>query len=155
MSLLVSIEGIWAIAEADTMLEAELALELFCNSVIVAFKVAFWSPYAPISLKNFNNIKKFQNIIIKLNSFNCLRVPPSSKIFRFGQDLGSKFSDRELQNGHFGGNGLRGLTSLLERITEEGLSCLEKKNFWKFLQGLARILVPKSAISAIIVGGSL
>jgi hypothetical protein len=44
------------------------------------------------------------------------------KIFRFGQDLGSKFSHRELQNGHFGGNGLRGLTSLLERITEEGLS---------------------------------
>jgi len=46
------------------------------------------------------------------------------KIFRFGQDLGSKFSDRVLQNGHFGGNGLRGLTSLLERITEDGLSCL-------------------------------
>jgi hypothetical protein len=46
------------------------------------------------------------------------------KIFRFGQDLGSKFSHRELQNGHFGGNGLRGLTSLLERITEDGLSCL-------------------------------
>jgi hypothetical protein len=53
------------------------------------------------------------------------------KIFRFGQDLGSKFSHRELQNGHFGGNGLRGLTSLLERITEEGLSCLEKKKIFE------------------------
>ena len=49
------------------------------------------------------------------------------KILRFGQDLGFKFSHRELQNGHFGGNGLRGLTSLLERITEEGLSCLKIK----------------------------
>ena len=43
---------------------------------------------------------------------------------RFGQDLGSKFFDRDLQNGHFDGNGFRELTSLPERITEEGLSCL-------------------------------
>ena len=53
------------------------------------------------------------------------------KILRFGENLGSKFSDQELRNGHFGGNGLRGLTSLLERITEEGLSCLETKNFFE------------------------
>ena len=46
------------------------------------------------------------------------------KIFRFGQDLGSKFSNRVLQNGHFDGNGLKGLTSLLKRITEDALSCL-------------------------------
>lgn len=51
MSLLVSIEGIWAIAEADTMLEEELALEFFRKSVIVSFMAAFWSPYAPMSLK--------------------------------------------------------------------------------------------------------
>ena len=56
------------------------------------------------------------------------------KIFRFGQDLGSKFSDRVSQNGHFGGNGLRGLTLLIERITEEGPSCLQKKGNKVFLR---------------------
>ena len=81
-------------------------------------KKNFFYEETRISFINYSTPKGLTSILVKKNF---------EKIFRFGQDLGSKFSDRELQNGHFGFNGLRGLTSLLERITEEGLSCLEKK----------------------------
>ena len=72
MSLLVSIEGIWAIAEADTMLEEELALEFFRKSVIVSFMAAFWSPYAPMSLKLY------------FKSSNSLQMYLKAKLIFFG-----------------------------------------------------------------------
>ena len=58
------------------------------------------------------------------------------KILRFDQNLGSKFSDRESENGHFDGNGLKGLASLLNISTQEGLSCVQKK---KILEILSRV----------------